>query len=247
MLVPLSRLIGKDNEIFLQATKGITRKSAKNQYHITPAQKILRNVKQHVFRYGVLALSLLSGLFFQNAGASPASFVQDTANITVLGTKIDLKGQPDYVVHFIESLQPVAVVEMNKYHIPASVILAQAILESGYGMSPLAQNACNFFGIKANRWDKETYLHNGEVFRSYNNLFAAFDDHSKFLLEKPVFQDLVRRNNCNYASWLYGLEATGYAEDPSYIVKLRDIIERYALYRIDEIFPQSDAQGFNTL
>ncbi|MCC6411959.1 MAG: glucosaminidase domain-containing protein [Saprospiraceae bacterium] len=195
----------------------------------------------HVKRAGVYALMLLANVCQNHTFASPASGVHDTIAAFYSHSMLELSGHPIHAVDFIQSVQPLAIQEMNKYHIPASIILAQAILESGYGLSPLAQEANNFFGIKANRWNMTTFLYKGDRYRSYDGLYYSFDDHSQFLLEKPVFQNLVQRRDLSYTSWLYGLEATGYAEDPFYIVKLRDIIERFALYRLDELVPQSSS------
>lgn len=193
----------------------------------------------HVKRAGVFALMLLANVCQNHTFATSASGVHDTTIHFRIHSLLELSGHPNHAVDFIQSVEPLAIQEMHKYHIPASIILAQAILESGYGLSPLAQEAHNYFGIKANRWKLASFLYKGDHYRSYEDLYKSFDDHSQFLLEKPVFQKLVQRRDFSYTSWLYGIEATNYAEDPFYIVKLRDIIERFALYRLDELVPQS--------
>lgn len=191
-------------------------------------------MKPHVFAGSMLVLLLATTQLLSPVGASPVSGIQDTLKYFGPANALNLSDQPDYVVHFIQTLEPMAVAEMNKYHIPASVILAQAILESGYGESLLAQQAFNYFGIKANRKEKVTYLYDGDAYRSYPDLQTCFEDHSKFLLEKPVIKNLVIRGNGLYTTWLYALDAICYAEDPEYVFKLRTIIERLELYRLDE-------------
>lgn len=143
-------------------------------------------------------------------------------------------GLPPHVAAFIKKYRPLAENEMLYSGVPASVTLAQAILETGYGSSDLAKEGKNFFGIKChNRFTKCKYLYKNDFYRCYENESASFRDHSDFLKTKPFVQVLLAAQNNDYRSWTKTLTAIHYAEDPLYEKKLNDIIKRYNLYRFD--------------
>lgn len=139
---------------------------------------------------------------------------------------------------YIGNFQLVAIEEMKKHGIPASIKMAQALIESGNGNSQLARNSNNHFGIKcANTWTGKTAYHDddeaGECFRVYNNPEESYRDHSAFLL-RPRYAKLFELKPQDYKGWARGLKEAGYATNPRYADLLIDIIERYELYRLDQ-------------
>ncbi|WP_264788815.1 glucosaminidase domain-containing protein [Aureispira anguillae] len=148
---------------------------------------------------------------------------------------------------YIKDYHDLAVSEMERTAIPASITLAQGMLESGYGTSELAQNANNHFGIKCHKgWTGETYTHrskentNGSViarkscFRSYATVEESYADHSDFLASRSNYSDLFLANTTNYEIWAKGLVKGGYATDPAYARKLVATIETYDLNKYDK-------------
>jgi len=139
---------------------------------------------------------------------------------------------------YIERYKREAISQMKKYNIPASITLAQAILESADGNSELAKNSNNHFGIKCHSsWEGEKVYHDddeeGECFRAYDNIEQSFEDHSKFLL-KERYADLFKLNIEDYKSWARGLKKAGYATNPDYAKHLIRIIEDNDLSQIDK-------------
>lgn len=120
-----------------------------------------------------------------------------------------------------------AVGSMARSGIPASIILAQAALESNYGESKLAKIANNFFGVKHHGWYGPYVLADddepNEKFRKYETAYDSFIDHSDFIMDQPRYNSLFE--NTDYKSWAYGLKQAGYATDPKYAEKLIKIIE----------------------
>lgn len=128
--------------------------------------------------------------------------------------------------------------EMRAYGIPASITLAQGILESGSGKGRLAKEANNHFGIKCHSgWTGQKIYHDddarGECFRKYRNSLSSFDDHSKFLVGRKRYAKLFVLNKDDYKGWAKELRKAGYATDRKYPQKLISLIERYQLYRFD--------------
>ena len=124
------------------------------------------------------------------------------------------------------------------YGSPASVKMAQALLESDNGNSRLAREANNHFGIKCKSyWTGMTISHDddakGECFRKYASVEESFKDHSEFLDNSPRYQDLFKLDTLDYKGWAYGLKAAGYATDPNYPERLIKIIEDNQLYLLD--------------
>lgn len=145
---------------------------------------------------------------------------------------------------YIERYKGIAIEEMERYGIPASIKLAQALLESGNGNSTLARRANNHFGIKCTpEWPgKKTYQDDdrrNDCFRVYNRPEDSFKDHSQFLLRKR-YEALFELDKDDYKGWAKGLKSAGYATNPRYADLLIDIIERYQLYQYDR--PESQVE-----
>jgi len=141
---------------------------------------------------------------------------------------------------YINQYKVIAVRKMFHFNIPASITLAQGIIESSSGNSELARNANNHFGIKChNNWDGETYYmdddEKNECFRKYNNPEQSFDDHSQFLLSRKRYANLFKLSKYDYREWAYGLKEAGYATNPKYPEILISCIEKYKLYQYDSI------------
>ncbi len=130
-----------------------------------------------------------------------------------------------------------AVEQMQQYGIPASITLAQGVLESGAGRSDLATRGNNHFGIKCNGWTGRTVYHDDdarhECFRAYNNAYQSYVDHSQFLRNSPRYRRLFQLKVTDYKGWAKGLKACGYATSPTYAKRLIEIIELYELYQYD--------------
>ena len=141
----------------------------------------------------------------------------------------------DYVKYY----SSVAMDEMVQFGIPASITLAQGILESGAGKGRLAVQANNHFGIKCHDWSGPKIYHDDdekqECFRKYSSPEFSFRDHSIFLTGRDRYSSLFKLKRDDYKSWAKGLKKAGYATDKKYAQKLIDLIERYELYRYDNI------------
>lgn len=139
---------------------------------------------------------------------------------------------------YIAKFAPIAVREMHRYKIPASITLAQGILESGSGRSPLALRSNNHFGIKCHKgWDGKSVTHDddeiGECFRKYEHPETSYEDHSQFLTSRKRYASLFRLRPTDYKGWAYGLKRAGYATDKKYPVKLIGLIKKYNLDKYD--------------
>lgn len=142
------------------------------------------------------------------------------------------------VANYINQYSGIAKDEMLQYGIPASITLAQGILESGAGAGELTVKANNHFGIKCHKkWEGATVYHDdderGECFRKYNDPRYSYRDHSLFLTQRSRYQDLFKLKKDDYIGWAKGLKKAGYATDPKYPDKLIGIIERYDLAAYD--------------
>jgi LysM repeat protein len=132
----------------------------------------------------------------------------------------------------------IAIEEMQRSHIPASITLAQGILESDAGRSPLATEAKNHFGIKCHDvWTGETYIQDDdekdECFRKYADSQDSYKDHSDFLTSRPRYASLFSYPITDYKSWAHGLKKCGYATNPQYATLLIKNIEKFDLYQYD--------------
>jgi len=140
----------------------------------------------------------------------------------------------DYVLEFKE----IAKDNMKRHGIPASITLAQGILESGAGRGTLCVKANNHFGIKCHSgWTGETVHHDDdaeqECFRKYSKPAESYNDHSLFLTTRGRYASLFKLPKHDYVAWAHGLKAAGYATDPKYPDKLIGLIERYNLADYD--------------
>jgi Mannosyl-glycoprotein endo-beta-N-acetylglucosaminidase/LysM domain len=138
---------------------------------------------------------------------------------------------------YIAQYAPLAKEQMKKYGVPASITLAQGILESGNGNSELAKKANNHFGIKChNTWEGERVYFDddekNECFRKYPNVSDSFEDHSLFL-KKPRYESLFELKITDYKGWAEGLKKCGYATSPTYASQLIQLIEKYGLDQYD--------------
>jgi flagellum-specific peptidoglycan hydrolase FlgJ len=140
---------------------------------------------------------------------------------------------------YIETFAEIAQYEMRAYGIPASITLAQGILESGSGRGELTLKTNNHFGIKCHTgWQGEFDFHDddakGECFRKYNHPMYSFRDHSIFLSTRSRYAFLFNYKRDDYKKWAHGLRQAGYATDRKYPQKLIALIERYDLHKYDE-------------
>jgi len=151
---------------------------------------------------------------------------------------------------YIRTYAPIAVNEMHQYKIPASITLAQGILESGRGKSELALKSNNHFGIKCHvKWTGARVYHDddekGECFRKYKYIATSYNDHSLFLTQRKRYAFLFDYNIKNYKKWAYGLRKAGYATDRKYPSKLLKIIKDYQLYEFDKFKKGKNSKRFN--
>jgi flagellum-specific peptidoglycan hydrolase FlgJ len=149
-------------------------------------------------------------------------------------------------LNYINEYKDIAIAEMYRTGIPASIILAQGLLESQSGTSDLAINANNHFGIKCKSyWQGSTYFHkdddydkNGNIikscFRYYDSPLESYVDHSNFLVQSPNYSNLFNLPKDDFAAWAWGLKKSGYATDKMYAVKLIKLIQEFQLYKYDE-------------
>ena len=141
---------------------------------------------------------------------------------------------------YIQTYKDIAMREMREHKIPASITLAQGLLESGAGNSALAREAKNHFGIKCHKgWTGKTYYMDddaeNECFRKYKNAEESFRDHSEFLCGRNRYAALFDLEITDYKGWARGLKAAGYATNPKYAQLLIDRIELYDLTKYDKI------------
>jgi len=146
-------------------------------------------------------------------------------------------GQNQTPLEYIEKWKEVAIEKMKIHKIPASITLAQGILESGSGNSKLARLANNHFGIKCHSsWTGETFYQDDdekdECFRKYKSASESYEDHANFL-KKSRYQPLFLLDITDYSGWAHGLKKAGYATNPKYPKLLISIIERYNLSELD--------------
>lgn len=207
------------------------------------------------FKLGVF---VLISLFLFSCGSSKKARNQkknlETTKVEVKPTKLPNVNQKEltkklvkknpklnkYTLSYIRKYAPLAVHEMHLHKIPASITLAQGILESGRGRSELAVKSNNHFGIKCHTgWKGQRVFHDddekGECFRKYKYVESSFHDHSAFLTQRRRYAFLFTYGSKNYKKWAKGLKKAGYATDKKYPNKLIRIIENYRLYEFDEI------------
>jgi flagellum-specific peptidoglycan hydrolase FlgJ len=161
---------------------------------------------------------------------------QAPANVKPAEKKVLTKNEQ--ALQYIARYSKVAQDEMKEYKIPASITLAQGLLESGFGQGRLAVEGNNHFGIKCHKeWDGARIYHDddekGECFRVYEDPVSSFRDHSLFLTSRSRYADLFDLKPTNYKAWAKGLKKAGYATDPKYPDKLIGLIERFGLDAYD--------------
>lgn len=169
----------------------------------------------------IFVLVLTCSVFAQNATAQPADYRMSRQE-------------------YIDTYKDQAMKEMFRSGVPASITLAQGILESADGNSPLARYANNHFGIKChNTWNGETFIMDddakNECFRKYNSVFESFKDHSDFLSTRTRYSELFQLKSTDYQGWAKGLKKAGYATNPKYADILIQIIETYGLHQYDKV------------
>lgn len=157
----------------------------------------------------------------------------------LFGNTLYAQRQNSDYVDYIERYKELAIEQMKEYHIPASITLAQAVLESGAGKSELAQRSNNHFGIKCgSEWNGRSTRHTddrrNECFRAYSSVEESYEDHSKFLL-RSRYKPLFSLKPTDYKAWARGLKACGYATSPTYAERLIKLIETYELHKYDEL------------
>lgn len=163
-----------------------------------------------------------------------------TAFIMLLFTAFQgLASELDTRMEYVENYSPYAIQNMRMYKIPASITLAQGILESGSGNSELARKSNNHFGIKCgSNWTGGKTYHDddaeNECFRTYKTVLDSYNDHSEFLTKNKRYSNLFILKIDDYKSWAKGLSKAGYATNPNYASRLITIIEELKLYSYDE-------------
>ncbi|MBV1888474.1 MAG: glucosaminidase domain-containing protein, partial [Urechidicola sp.] len=189
---------------------------------------------------------LLASLFLVSCGAKRKSRKASKKNPPkkeVVTPKKETPAPPkkytDVKLQYIDMYSEIAMEEMRRYKIPASITLAQGILESSSGQSGLTTRSNNHFGIKCHRgWTGGKTYHDddekGECFRVYEHPEESFRDHSLFLAERTRYADLFKLKITDYKGWAKGLRKAGYATDKRYPEKLITIIETYDLYQYDK-------------
>ena len=167
-------------------------------------------------------------------GSKTTPNANSDAREVVNGVEVRIKSTEDYIALF----KTIAQTEMQLYGIPASITLAQGILESNSGKGRLAVEANNHFGIKCHEWTGDRIHHDDdtkqECFRKYNDSKYSYRDHSLFLTQRSRYADLFKLKKEDYRGWARELKRAGYATDTKYPDKLISLIERYGLHKYDE-------------
>ncbi|MCF1422510.1 glucosaminidase domain-containing protein [Mangrovimonas futianensis] len=174
----------------------------------------------------------------QNTRSATSSTQPKSNNTAPTTTPNTSSSSSSPTVAYINLYHAVAMEEMKLYGIPASITLAQGILESGSGKGRLSVEANNHFGIKCHDWTGAKIYHDDdrsqECFRKYNDAKYSFRDHSLFLKERKRYYKLFELDPDDYRGWAKELRAAGYATDRRYPEKLIDLIERYQLHQYDD-------------
>ncbi len=150
---------------------------------------------------------------------------------------------------YIETFAKIAQLEMKAYGIPASITLAQGLLESGFGKGELAMKTNNHFGIKCHTgWQGDYDFYDddekGECFRKYNHPMYSYRDHSLFLSNRSRYAFLFDLDSDNYKKWAKGLRQAGYATDKRYPQKLIHLIETHQLYKYDRTMENVSSEQY---
>ena len=190
-----------------------------------------------------IIILIFVGVLISSCGARRQSKARESAPKPVVVAPVESDKKINLPVintplEYISYFKTVAINEMHLYGIPASITLAQGILESGSGKGRLARQANNHFGIKCHKWTGDKIYHDDdeaqECFRKYKDPNTSYRDHSEFLANKKRYAGLFKLKLNDYKGWAKGLRKAGYATDPKYPKKLISLIERYGLYKFDE-------------
>lgn len=182
---------------------------------------------------------------------SPKKTESKTQQTEVLEATSQVKVTQEIVLKYIDDFKGIAKNNMVQYGIPASITLAQGILESGCGTGALSLKANNHFGIKCHKeWTGPSVRHDDdsaqECFRKYEHASESYRDHSLFLTSRSRYDGLFSLPKDDYKAWARGLKAAGYATDPKYPDKLISLIERYQLNQYDAEVLKSGAIASST-
>lgn len=164
--------------------------------------------------------------------------IKSAVTAIFLSITLSVSAQSNGYDAYINQYWSMAVEQMQRYHIPASITLAQGIIESRAGQSTLCKKSNNHFGIKcSSSWTGPYVLATddrpNEKFRAYKSARESYEDHSKFLTQNQRYGFLFKLSPTDYRSWAYGLKSAGYATNPRYADLLIGLIEDYQLYRFD--------------
>lgn len=173
----------------------------------------------------------------RSQGSSSKIILNDGSNMPEDSGKF-VRFRIETIDEYIDTFSEIAQLEMKAYGIPASITLAQGLLESGYGQGELAMKTNNHFGIKCHTgWQGDYDFHDddakGECFRKYNHPMYSFRDHSIFLTTRSRYSFLFDYRTTDYRKWAHGLRKAGYATDKRYPQKLIYLIEKHQLYKYD--------------
>lgn len=188
----------------------------------------------------ILALALLTAASF--SACKSRKYSRNNKQIEKAANKANPVAKSYTTLNYIAEFKDVAIEEMNKFGIPASITLAQGIIESGSGNSSLAKYANNHFGIKCtSEWKGKGYFKDddkaNDCFRVYKDARESYKDHSEFLKRKR-YSFLFELDKNDYKNWALGLKQAGYATNPKYPDLLIGVIDRYQLYQYDQ--PESE-------
>lgn len=169
--------------------------------------------------------------------ATSESKSKTDSEVSLVATS-NVKTYAEEIQFYVDNFKEIAQNNMKAHGIPASITLAQGILESGAGKGKLALSANNHFGIKCHKeWTGDSVKHDDdaaqECFRKYEDPAESYRDHSLFLTSRPRYSSLFKLDKGDYESWAKGLKAAGYATDVKYPDKLIGLIERFELYKYD--------------
>lgn len=155
---------------------------------------------------------------------------------SIQGASAQMKWNSAYQ-SYIDQYKDLAIEQMLRYNIPASITLAQGLFESAAGRSNLTRSGNNHFGIKCHGWTGKRTYHDddaaGECYRAYDNARQSYEDHSRFLATQSRYARLFSLKRTDYRGWARGLKQCGYATNPQYASKLTQIIELYGLNKYD--------------
>ncbi|MDC1259530.1 glucosaminidase domain-containing protein [Flavobacteriaceae bacterium] len=191
-----------------------------------------------------IIIVIFLGLLISSCGARRKAKLKVTSSKVEITINKTSKPEPskntpvtNNALDYISYYKSISISEMYLYGIPASITLAQGILESGSGKARLARDANNHFGIKCHDWKGARVYHDDdkaqECFRKYKDPSQSFRDHSEFLANRKRYAGLFKLKKDDYKGWAKGLRKAGYATDPKYPQKLISLIERYELYKYD--------------